>query len=112
MNVLPEAKVEGSPGLIDSTATRQGIIPAENDSKDENLGAAEDIQVLGEPNGDTQEQKKAARNYRWRLIMGLLLPSILEALDTTIIAAALSFIASEFSIFTDFQTQYTPANPF
>ena len=47
---------------------------------------------------ETPEQQRVARNYRWRLISGLLLPSILEAFDTTVIAAALPFIASEFSL--------------
>ena len=46
---------------------------------------------------ETPEEKRAARKYRWAIIIGLFLPSVLEALDTTIIASSLSFIASDFS---------------
>jgi hypothetical protein len=45
----------------------------------------------------TEVDKKAARNYRWKIIIGLILPSVLEALDTTIIASSPPFIASDFS---------------
>jgi hypothetical protein len=41
--------------------------------------------------------KRRRRIYRWRLIAGLFGPFALQALDTTIIASALSNIATEFS---------------
>lgn len=40
--------------------------------------------------------KKAARKYRWKIILGLLLPFTLQALDITIIASALPWIAVDF----------------
>jgi hypothetical protein len=43
-----------------------------------------------------REQKLAARKYRWKLMGGLFLPFTLQALDGTIIASALPFMASDF----------------
>jgi hypothetical protein len=44
----------------------------------------------------SREEKKAARRYRIRLIIGLFFPFALQALDVTIIASALPWIASDF----------------
>ncbi|KAJ4004434.1 hypothetical protein NW766_011740 [Fusarium irregulare] len=41
-------------------------------------------------------EKKAARVYRWKIILGLVAPFALQALDSTIIASALPWIASDF----------------
>lgn len=46
-----------------------------------------------------KEAQKAARVYRWRLIGGLFLPATVQALNTTLIAGALPFIASDFNQF-------------
>jgi hypothetical protein len=43
-----------------------------------------------------KEEKRLARKYRWTLIAGLFLPFCLQALDATLIASALPFIASDF----------------
>lgn len=43
-----------------------------------------------------REDKKAKRKYRWQLIGGLMLPFITYGLNTTMIAGALPFIASDF----------------
>lgn len=43
-----------------------------------------------------KEEKRAARIYRWKLIGGLFFPFSVQALDTTIVAGALPFIASDF----------------
>jgi hypothetical protein len=45
----------------------------------------------------SKEEKQAARIYRWKLVAGLCLPFSVQALETTIIAGALPFIASDFS---------------
>lgn len=44
-----------------------------------------------------KQEKQAANRYRWKLIAGLCLPFSVQALDATIIAGALPFIASDFS---------------
>lgn len=44
------------------------------------------------------EEKKALRRYRWRLTAGLMLPYMVQSLDLTIIAGALPYIASDFSM--------------
>ncbi|TVY40815.1 Efflux pump [Lachnellula subtilissima] len=41
-------------------------------------------------------QKKALRKYRWKVIVGLSCPFLVQALDSTIIAGALPYIASDF----------------
>ena len=46
-----------------------------------------------------EDEKKAMSRYRWRLMMGLFFPFLAQSLDTTIIAGAASFIASDFSEF-------------
>jgi hypothetical protein len=43
-----------------------------------------------------KQEKRTARIYRWKLIAGLFLPFTVQALDTTIVAGALPFIASDF----------------
>lgn len=45
-----------------------------------------------------KKEKHDARVYRWKLIAGLLLPYFLASVDLTIVAAALPFIASHFSM--------------
>lgn len=44
-------------------------------------------------------EKSRRRKYRWRIIAGLMLPFTLQALDTTIIASALPYIAEDFGMF-------------
>ena len=43
------------------------------------------------------QEKQATSRYRWKLVAGLCLPFSVQALDATIIAGALPFIASDFS---------------
>ncbi|KAK3293051.1 major facilitator superfamily domain-containing protein [Chaetomium fimeti] len=46
---------------------------------------------------EEREEKNRRRKYRLRIILGLFLPFTLQALDTTIIASALKFIADDFN---------------
>ncbi len=48
------------------------------------------------PTPEEKADKRRRRIYRWKLIAGLFGPFALQALDTTIIASALSNIATEF----------------
>jgi hypothetical protein len=43
-------------------------------------------------------EKKRRRVYRWKIILGLFFPFALQALDTTIVASALPFIAKDFGM--------------
>ncbi|KAK7752343.1 hypothetical protein SLS62_005679 [Diatrype stigma] len=45
---------------------------------------------------ECKAEKRAARSYRTRIILGLLLPYALQALDVTIVASALPWIAADF----------------
>ena len=42
-------------------------------------------------------ETKRKNVYRWKIILGLFSPYCLQALDTTIVASALPFIAEDFS---------------
>ncbi|KAK2591181.1 hypothetical protein QQS21_011137 [Conoideocrella luteorostrata] len=42
-------------------------------------------------------EKRRAQKYRWKIVLGLVSPYALQALDATIIASALPWIASDFS---------------
>ncbi|PWI73841.1 hypothetical protein PCL_09117 [Purpureocillium lilacinum] len=46
---------------------------------------------------DCKAEKSKVRKYRWKIIFGLLWPYSLQALDATIIASALPWIASDFN---------------
>lgn len=49
--------------------------------------------------GPTPEEKAEShrrRSYRWKIVLGLFAPFTLQALDTTIVAAALPTIAEKF----------------
>ncbi len=59
---------------------------------------AQDGIVHDAPEGaETLAEKKARRRYRWKILFGLVAPFTLQGLDTTIIASALPFIATDFS---------------
>ncbi|KAM0440773.1 hypothetical protein ACHAPT_000074 [Fusarium lateritium] len=49
-----------------------------------------------EPCSICASDKKAATKYRWKIILGLVAPFALQALDSTIIASALPWIAGDF----------------
>lgn len=44
-------------------------------------------------------EKKRRRSYRWKIIVGLLGPFTLQALNDTVIASAFPYIATDFSTF-------------
>lgn len=50
------------------------------------------------PGHGNKDEARAARIYRFKIIGGLFLPFLVQSLDTTIIAGALPFIASDFSM--------------
>ena len=52
--------------------------------------------------------QKRMRAYRWRLIIGLFFPCMVESLNQTIVATALPFIGSDFSMI---QSSYMPSTP-
>ncbi|CAK7263292.1 hypothetical protein SEPCBS57363_000491 [Sporothrix epigloea] len=45
---------------------------------------------------EQMQERLAARKYRWKIIAGLILPFALQALDVTIVASALPWIATDF----------------
>ncbi|KAJ5942963.1 Major facilitator superfamily domain general substrate transporter [Penicillium verrucosum] len=49
------------------------------------------------PSAEGVAEKKRRNVYRWKIILGLFSPYCLQALDTTIVASALPFIAEDFN---------------
>lgn len=78
-------------------AHRQPEAPVLTGSSETNK--SNNIEGVSSSTGDCaacRTQKRAERNYRLKVIGGLILPFALTSLDTTIIAGALPFIASDF----------------
>ncbi|KAB5582509.1 major facilitator superfamily domain-containing protein [Coniochaeta sp. 2T2.1] len=44
-----------------------------------------------------RDEKRQARTYRWKLILGLIFPFALQALDVTVVASALPWVAVDFN---------------
>lgn len=71
--------------------------PASASQAVDNSGSAKDAKRTETP--EERAEKKRRRRYRLKIILGLFAPYTLQALDTTIIASALKFIADDFSQF-------------
>lgn len=68
---------------------------ARSEDSTEKIGTTQADRENGEPKV-SREERKAATIYRIRVVAGLVFPFSLSALDTTIIASALPWIASDF----------------
>lgn len=78
-----------APGTSNGNATHSGIpleAPVLNDKKAKKALSPEEAL-----------ETRRKRIYRWKIILGLFSPFCLQALDTTIVASALPFIAEDFS---------------
>ncbi|TGO86151.1 hypothetical protein BPOR_0330g00070 [Botrytis porri] len=89
-------------GSLDFTTEQESAILLESQARNSEgrEGRTSELQAgisYGEPCSLCIQEKKASRRYRWRLTAGLLLPYMVQALDITIIAGALPFIASDFN---------------
>jgi hypothetical protein len=93
--IQPEEPVE-EPILAPKTPSKQP--PSDGDTAVKLSGAG--VQPIArDSKGRCQicrQEQLAARRYRVRLIIGIFFPFALQALDTTIVASALSRVASEF----------------
>lgn len=70
---------------------------AANGSPTAAKGAAGTKTEKPEPTPEEKAEQRRKRAYRWKIVIGLFAPFTLQSLDTTIIASALPFIASDFS---------------
>ncbi len=66
------------------------------DSQTPMEGTEKPILVDTEADAARRREKAELRTYRWKIIAGLFLPLLVFALNKTMIAAALPFIASDF----------------
>lgn len=73
--------------------------PTPNDASAISPPRTADAQPKEEETPEERADKKRRRTYRWKIMVGLFAPYTLQALDTTIIASALKFIAEDFSPF-------------
>jgi MFS family permease len=65
-----------------------------------NTTSSKPAKLPKEKHVETAEEKaakKARRSYRWKILLGTCLPFALQALDMTVVASALPFIAEAFS---------------
>jgi len=65
-------------------------------NKDEHLIVSSEVSDRNQPCQICRTEQLAARRYRIKLIIGLFFPFALQALDVTIVASALPWIASDF----------------
>jgi hypothetical protein len=82
---------------ISDAPTGQVGIEKHHDQPSEKVTEQSANQASNAPCPTGNNEKRAARRYRWLLIGGLFFPFMVQSLDATIIAGALSFIASDFS---------------
>lgn len=71
-------------------------VRTETRSSTPQTGGAED----SEGSNETLNKSERRRNHKYKVLFGLALPFALQSLDTTIIASALPFIASDFGVLT------------
>ncbi len=81
---------------INEPPSEQGGIAKQDGQTSDKLLIPQGIQTSNALCEVCKEEKRAARRYRWLLIAGLFFPFMVQALDATIIAGALPFIASDF----------------
>jgi hypothetical protein len=89
------------PSDINSVTANEGI---DISKQDKPLQSSSDSSVCS----ICREEQQNMKRYRWKLMAGLFFPFLVQSLDSTIIAGALPFIAS------DFRKQFssTPSLPF
>jgi hypothetical protein len=81
----------------------EAVVPSTSDTNQSQPEISLGAPVINYPNSQavlsSEEalEKRRKRTYRWKIIFGLFSPFCLQALDTTIVASALPFIAEDFS---------------
>lgn len=82
-------------------ANRGGTPPVASDAAKVSNLETKVLPVKDTPKTEKEDpiEKARMRKYRWMVVLGLMAPFTLQSLDTTIIAAALPYIASDFGEF-------------
>lgn len=83
----------------ETTATAPETKEASRSGDSSSSAAAKAGTKTEKPEATPEEkaEQRRRRSYRWKIVIGLFAPFTLQSLDTTIIASALPFIASDFS---------------
>jgi hypothetical protein len=84
-------ETDRSPDSPTNAAVQEGNPTATKSAK----AGAKTEKLEATPEEKAEQRRKRA--YRWKIVIGLFAPFTLQSLDTTIIASALPFIASDFS---------------
>ncbi|KAI6354597.1 hypothetical protein MCOR25_008541 [Pyricularia grisea] len=87
--------VKSAQGLQPSTPTSVAV--AAPDAEPERHSTPQSSQITDSKCEACVEEKRAARKYRFKLVIGLIFPFALQALDVTIVASALPWIAKDFN---------------
>jgi FtsZ-interacting cell division protein ZipA len=82
---------------VEITSTPSPFQPAAQSSPPATSEVKEEKKQKHEETPEEKMEKSRRRKYRYKIIFGLFAPFTLQALDTTIIASALPFIAADFS---------------
>jgi hypothetical protein len=80
----------------ESTAKDEGV---ERENSGVEIPARTQTTLNAEENARIKAETAKRRAYRWKMIIGLLLPNFLAAVDVTIVAPAVPTISSHFSMF-------------
>lgn len=86
----------GQDNAISELPPEQSGVEKHHDQTSDEPPTPHGVQASNTPCPMCKEEKRVARRYRWLLIGGLFFPFTVQALDATIIAGALPFIASDF----------------
>jgi hypothetical protein len=87
-----------SPASTDTAASRPGTaVGSSSNAGDRGENNAVELNEKKTRSPEQVAEDRKRRVYRWKVILGLFGPFALQALDTTVIASALPYIATDFS---------------
>lgn len=97
-----QAHVEATVQHGTSKEASQSLEPPANAAVQNGIPATKSAKAVAktekpEATPEEKAEQRRKRAYRWKIVIGLFAPFTLQSLDTTIIASALPFIASDFS---------------
>ncbi|KAI7920353.1 hypothetical protein M0657_003234 [Pyricularia oryzae] len=93
----PNAPTSGKSGQGLQQSSPAPVAVTASDAEPERHSTPQSSQIKDSKCEACVEEKRAARKYRLKLVLGLIFPFALQALDVTIVASALPWIAKDFN---------------
>ncbi|KAI6256937.1 hypothetical protein MCOR19_006635 [Pyricularia oryzae] len=93
----PNAPTSGKSGQGLQQSSPAPVAVTASDAEPERHPTPQSSQIKDSKCEACVEEKRAARKYRLKLVLGLIFPFALQALDVTIVASALPWIAKDFN---------------